>query len=361
MATTPKADHWTELGLAGQWARAGELLSVQDPLASAAAWAHAADHYQAYHDAWQEHLPASRWDYDYGPELSEALTRGRGPKLVPPEPAARAPFVDHALHGRFDEAAACVTQRPTRRGERAILSILATHSGREGRAEEEQRLRAWARETPLSDLGASLARGACAATGEPLSHLDYPPRSEEVACVTIGIEREGLWRGVALLVERGLLRAAYVPHVPGAEGLVHVLPLDDDDTAPVASALTTYLVALGPRSPALGLVNVVCDGLQVLCGSLEVPEGRWLPRFAPDACAASLDLDGPAWVAWPDLVKLTQGAAGVVLAIEPGYGASGLSVEVASPAQLVAASPALVALVRAVVNGRAIARAARRG
>jgi hypothetical protein len=105
--------------------------------------------------------------------------------------------------------------------------------------------------------------------------------------------------------------------------------------------------------------------MQILCGDIEVPRGRWLPRFvegeiAAGAFSASIELDGPAGIAWPDLVTFTRGTAGVVIRVLPAYGASGLSVEVSSTSELIATGPPLVALVRTIVDRRAIASAGQR-
>jgi hypothetical protein len=83
-------------------------------------------------------------------------------------------------------------------------------------------------------------------------------------------------------------------------------------------------------------------------------------ELAAGAFSASIELDGPEGIAWPDLVTFTRGTAGVVIKVLPAYGASGLSVEVSSTSELIATGPPLTALVRTIVDRRAIASAGQR-
>lgn len=359
------ADHWTELAFAVRWERVAELLSEEDPAASRVAWSRAADGYKVYNEAWSAHLPSSRFDHDYEPELGYARAKaGRSVTLAFAGGQSRMPLLQHALDGKFDEAIACVSERPHRRVERAILSLLAMHCGA-GRLDEARRLDAWSKELTLSALAANIAAGVSAKSGgEPLSHLDYPPKSTAPHCVTVGFERDGLWRGALLVLERVPMRAALVASTDVATPLT-VLDLDDDDPSAVIEAGAAYLRKVGPATPPIDVVNVVCDALQVLYVSLEVPRGRWLPRFsmgrpAEGASWASVDLDGPDDVAWPAVMTFVPGRSGVVIAVAAAYGASGLSVEVSTAQEIIAAAPALMGLVRTMVDRRAIVRGGRK-
>jgi hypothetical protein len=265
----------------------------------------------------------------------------------------------------MDEAALCLTERPMSRVGRALARIVASYCDREGRAKDATRIRELAKESTLSELGLSIAAGVAKTAGEVLSHLDYPPyapRPVDVACVTMGVERDALWRGVALLVERGPVLAAYVPGSSGSSSTVRAFDVEAGDTSEAASAVAEHVASLKGLCPETNLVNLVCDCMQVLWGNVKPPSGRWLPRFsAGDEQRAWIDLDGSSDAAWPGLVSFTVVERGVLIAVEPAYGASGLGVTVASPADIVAASPPLLALVRTVIDRRAIARAAARG
>jgi hypothetical protein len=99
-----KANHFQNADLAALWEEAGKTLAGGDEGAARAAFSQALTHYTAYNEAWRAHLPASRWDHDYAPELAAMKARVRG--LAARTIARDTPsWVRDLLEGRATDAA----------------------------------------------------------------------------------------------------------------------------------------------------------------------------------------------------------------------------------------------------------------
>ena len=142
-----RADWWTHLALAEAWAATARLFEATDPGAARLAWKHAAASYGVYSDEYRAHLPTSRWDNDYGPELAEAETKWRALADQPMGDATPV-WVRAALERRFAEAIANVRDRPTAAAERALLAMLAIACHWANRKEDAQRLETWSKAVP---------------------------------------------------------------------------------------------------------------------------------------------------------------------------------------------------------------------
>jgi hypothetical protein len=350
-----EGDHWHQLSLAEAWRKVAELLALDDREAAGVAWSYASEHYAAYREAYDRHLPVSRWDYDYGPEHARSMREGR-PRPPRDIAASFAPFVAKALDGQYDEAALLITSRPARRVERAIVVVIALALEKPAQREARDRLFQWGREAPLSELGAELAKELSQATGEPLSHLDYPRHVTPPACVTIGMERDGLWRAVAIVLDLGRLRGALVPAPHG--GWAHVLDVDVEGVTR-AVALARDYVRETPGSPASHLVNVGADLLQILWDGIIVPRAHWALRFDVTgelSARASVDLEGPEGPVWRELVTIEPGDSGVALRV-----AGGVALVVSSAVELLAVAADLLTRVRSALEQLAAQRASTRG
>jgi hypothetical protein len=120
-----RANHFQVLDVALLWDRAAGELILRDPAAARLALEHAIRAYEAYRQAYAEHMPASRWDYDYGPELSAAERRSSaiGP-LLQPDPRLPS-WMLSVLQGRYERALAEFTGLTSFPGETALLAVLA--------------------------------------------------------------------------------------------------------------------------------------------------------------------------------------------------------------------------------------------
>ncbi len=347
-------DHFTHLGLATAWEQVAIFLASEDEPASRLAWSYAADHYGAYNEAWRAHLPASRWDHDYAPELGEARRRaGRGAAQAFAESGPRETLVQLTLERRLDEAIACVTERPRRRSRRALLAILAYHCRLDSRETDTKRLDAWSKEPSVAEIAGRIAQTVSERTGEPLSHLDYPTRVAAPSCVALGFARSGLWRALAVVLDRDGQRAAFVSR-PSDE--LPRFDLDDDDTEPVAAAAVQVLASIGGGSPAIDLVNATCDTLQVVSGNIEVLGTQWLPRFG--GRASCLDLHGTPRLAYPSIVRLEPAPGGISISVDATC-SPGLIARVSTPQEIVDAAPHIVAAVRTAIDSSAAKRGQR--
>ncbi len=349
-------DHWLELAVATRWSRVGELLVDADPVGSRMAWSRAATAFAAYCAAYDANMPASRFDYDYRAEARDAKDRAGSRAAtnfaVAPR-GERSELLQLALEGRFADASALVTARPRRRVERSVLGILALELG----IPSKEPLWAWSSEETLAAIAARVAEGASRATGDPLSHLDYPTGDKNPPCVVVGFVRAGLFRGLALFRESTPLRAVYVA---SAAGTCTALDLDDDDPAPVVDAVARYLGAIGDAAPPLDLVNVACDLLEVFHGRLEVKGLVWMPRVVPgEPPRAYLDLVGAEPYAWPGLVSLAPEAAAPrePQGVSASVAGDAAPIVLASTEDLLAQAPGLLVRAREAI----VARAARSG
>jgi hypothetical protein len=138
------SDWWTHLYAAQAWEKAARLLEAVDPCAARQAWAYAARSYGIYREAFDAHRPASRWDHDYGPELSTAESKMR----ALPEGAlsdALPSWAQLVLDRRFTDAMAALGARPQTSAERAMLPILALACRRADREDDADRLELWAK------------------------------------------------------------------------------------------------------------------------------------------------------------------------------------------------------------------------
>jgi hypothetical protein len=133
------ADHWSQLAWAEAWAAVAAQLADR-PRAARRAWRHAAAGYQAYCEAYDRNLPASRWDYDYGRECAEAHQHADVPE-PPPDAVPLPPWIAAALGGRLDDAVRDA-QASTDALTLAALRALAIACDAAGRADDAARLRA---------------------------------------------------------------------------------------------------------------------------------------------------------------------------------------------------------------------------
>ena len=74
-AAVLKADGWAQLACAQAWEKVACAFEPLDAGAARLAWAYAAEHYSSYAAEYDAHLPASRWDHDYRPELAAATAK----------------------------------------------------------------------------------------------------------------------------------------------------------------------------------------------------------------------------------------------------------------------------------------------
>jgi hypothetical protein len=126
-----RSDHWAQLAWAEAWGAVARLLAPTHARSARAAWRHAADGYDAYRVEYDKHMPASRWDYDYGRELSDAREHARARDPLTDDGAPLAPWIVAALDGDLEAALASA---PTGESEldRAVLRALdvARHAAR---------------------------------------------------------------------------------------------------------------------------------------------------------------------------------------------------------------------------------------
>jgi hypothetical protein len=119
-----QANHFQVLEVALRWERAACLLAERDPGAARLAWGHAIQAYDAYRKAYEAHMPASRWDHDFGPERSAAASRRR--EIGPCEPRSGLPgWLLHALEGRYTRAIGELAEGSLTPDERAVVALLA--------------------------------------------------------------------------------------------------------------------------------------------------------------------------------------------------------------------------------------------
>ena len=115
------ADHWAALGRAEAWAAAAALLEREHPRAARVAWRRAADNYDIYCTEYDAHLPASRWDYDYGREAGDARTRATDRTPIDRDDAPLPAWISDAIAGHAADAPA----EPADDLERAVARALA--------------------------------------------------------------------------------------------------------------------------------------------------------------------------------------------------------------------------------------------
>ena len=118
------SDHWAQLGAAEAWAAAAKLLETAHPRAARVAWRHASRGYDAYCEAYSAHLPASRWDYDYGREAADARARATDRTPIDREDAELPDWISDAIAGRFDDARASAPHEPPDELSRAVMHAL---------------------------------------------------------------------------------------------------------------------------------------------------------------------------------------------------------------------------------------------
>jgi hypothetical protein len=135
-------DWWSQLGAAEAWAKAARLLEPFDPGAARSAWGRAARSFGIYNDEHRAHLPASRFDYDYGPELTEAEGKARELPDRPPSEALPE-WARRMLAGRFGDALPLVAAPPEAPAERALLAVLVLALHNANRKDEAERLTPW--------------------------------------------------------------------------------------------------------------------------------------------------------------------------------------------------------------------------
>jgi hypothetical protein len=139
------ADHWAQLGWAEAWDRVGNALAAEYPASARAAWQHAWDGYEAYREAYAQHLPAARWDYDFRGECDAARARAtaRMPAVDrgPPLPAWLVAALAGQLADAVDAIPSAVGVDLEREAARALTIALAAA----GRRDDAERLAAAAR------------------------------------------------------------------------------------------------------------------------------------------------------------------------------------------------------------------------
>jgi hypothetical protein len=138
------ADWWSQLAAAELWAKAARLLEAVDPAGARVAWGYAARSYGIHVEEHSAHSPASRWDYDYGPELSEAEDRRRALPDRDPSPALPE-WARLLLERRFTDALGRVNARPEAGAERALLAVLALACRHADRKDDAERLEGWSK------------------------------------------------------------------------------------------------------------------------------------------------------------------------------------------------------------------------
>jgi hypothetical protein len=120
------SDHWTQLGRAEAWAAAAKELERDHPRAARVAWRHASRGYDAYCEAYAAHMPASRWDYDYGREAADAHARATDRTPLDRDDAALPDWIADALAGRLDDARAHAPSDPADELGRAVRRAIGT-------------------------------------------------------------------------------------------------------------------------------------------------------------------------------------------------------------------------------------------
>jgi hypothetical protein len=138
-----RSDWWTMLACATAWQALAEAISGTDPGAARLAWQHAAQAYAVYNAEHAAHLPASRFDHDYGPELSAAEAAARS--LAPAAPSDALPgWLRAVLDRRFTDALNALPGPPSDAGERAAVRMLAIACRATERVADAERLEGWA-------------------------------------------------------------------------------------------------------------------------------------------------------------------------------------------------------------------------
>jgi len=137
------SDWWTMLACATAWQAIAEAFANVDPGAARIAWKHAADAYGVYNEEHAAHLPASRFDHDYGPELSAAEAAARSLPVAAPS-AALPEWLRATLERRFTDALGALREPPTDGPGRAATRILALACRAGKRVGDAERLEAWA-------------------------------------------------------------------------------------------------------------------------------------------------------------------------------------------------------------------------
>jgi hypothetical protein len=136
------ANWWTQLACAQRWQRAAVLLESVDSGAARLAFRHAASCYAVYHEEHRAHLPASRFDHDFGPELGDMEARWRALPDCPPTDAIPS-WIQLTLARRFSDALEELQAPPTLAFERALLGVLALACRAAKREVELVRLLSW--------------------------------------------------------------------------------------------------------------------------------------------------------------------------------------------------------------------------
>jgi hypothetical protein len=137
-----RANHFQHVDLAVLWEEAGKTLAGGDEGAARAAFSQALTHYTAYNAAWREHLPASRWDHDYAPELAamKARVRGLSARELAPETQG---WVRDLLEGRATDAANALLAAdgaPIARAHAPLVRVVAWLCGAAGEEGAASRL-----------------------------------------------------------------------------------------------------------------------------------------------------------------------------------------------------------------------------
>src|SRR5262249_49544342 len=94
-------------------------------------------------EQYDAHLPASRWDYDYARELSDAEAKVRALRAGAPSDAL-AGFVRLALERRYEAAVAAIPDGVASPIDRAVIAALVTICRIGGRGADADRLAALA-------------------------------------------------------------------------------------------------------------------------------------------------------------------------------------------------------------------------
>jgi hypothetical protein len=139
------ANHFQVLGVAELWDRAATQLAPRDPGAARIALDHAINAYKAYRKAYASHMPASRWDHDYGPELSDAQRRRREIPACDPRPDLPG-WILLVLRREYTQAIQELGEGPLTADERAVLAAMVLLCRIARQDETADRLEARARE-----------------------------------------------------------------------------------------------------------------------------------------------------------------------------------------------------------------------
>jgi hypothetical protein len=137
------ANHFQTLDLAIAWDQAARALSADYPSSAHKAFDHAISGYKAYRQAWTKNLPASRFDDDYGRDLSEAIQskRALGHRA---DSTALPMWLRSTLDQQYTQAIESLYEKPNAQHERMIVAVLARLCRVAGQAQAAERLSEWA-------------------------------------------------------------------------------------------------------------------------------------------------------------------------------------------------------------------------